>query len=352
MTNLSELTNLFEVEAAARDVMGEAVYDYVAGGVADELTIRWNIEQYRALRLRPRVLRDVSKLDLKIELLGEKLAMPILVAPTANHRLLHVEGELATVRGGAMAGATVVVSSAANTNIQDIARVATQPLWFQLYAQPDRELTRDIVLHAESAGVKALCLTVDNPVEAARNREQRARVQLPAGVGHPNYLGRAHTRRFVASLDEVCPAVLNWDLVSWLASISHVPLLLKGILTPEDAEEAVRGGVAGIIVSNHGGRALDTVPATIEALPAITQQVAGRVPVLVDGGIRRGTDVLKALACGASATLVGRPVLYGLSVGGAEGVAHVLKTLRMELLAGMALTGRTTIAEIDRSVLW
>jgi len=351
MENLTDLLNLHDVEEAARRVLGARVYDYVAGGAADEITLRWNAGKYRELRLRPRVLEDVSALRPEIELLGQRLSMPVLLAPTANHRLVHPEGELATARGAGLAGVAMVLSSGANTDVHDVARAATQPLWFQLYVQHDRGLTKDIVRHAEAAGSRALCVTVDSPVEAARNREKRAGVTLPPGVGHPNYLDRPRDPRFVATLDEVRPQKLDWALIEWLVAVSKTPVLLKGIMTPEDADRAVRSGVAGVIVSNHGGRALDTVPATIEVLPAIAEKVAGRVPVLVDGGIRRGTDVLKALACGASATLVGRPYLYGLAVGGAEGVAHVLKILRMEFLAAMALTGRPTIASIDRSVL-
>lgn len=352
MTELKTLVNLQEVEAAARCAMGEPLYDYVAGGTADEHTLRWNTGRYAALQLRPRVLQDVSKLRPEIELFGQRLTLPLLMAPMANHRLIHPEGELATARGAELAGVGLVLSSGANTDIHDVARGLTQPLWFQLYVQSDRGLTQDIVRHAEAGGAKALCVTVDNPVEAARNREQRAGITLPPGVGHPNYLARPRDPRFVATLDEVRPQKLDWALVEWLVAISRVPVVLKGILTPEDAEEAIRRGAAGIVVSNHGGRALDTVPATIDVLPAVAERVAGRVPVLVDGGIRRGTDVLKALACGATAVLVGRPCLYGLAVGGADGVAHVLKTLRLEFLAAMALTGRPTIASIDRTVLW
>jgi 4-hydroxymandelate oxidase len=352
MFDPKSLVSLQDVEDAARRALGERLYDYIAGGTGDEHTVRSNRASYAALRLRPRVLRDVSALRPGIELFGQPLKLPLLVAPMANHGLVHPEGERATARGAELAGVGFVLSSGANTDIHDVARELTQPLWFQLYVQHDRGLTQDIVRHAEAAGAKALCVTVDNPVEAARHREQRAGIQLPPGLGHPNYLNRPRAPRFVATLDEVRPQQLDWALIEWLVSIARVPVLLKGILTPEDAEQAIRSGAAGVIVSNHGGRALDTVPATIEALPAVAERVAGRVPVLVDGGIRHGTDVLKALACGATAVLVGRPCLYGLAVGGAEGVAHVLKTLRLEFLAALALTGRPTIASIDRTVLW
>jgi len=350
--DLAKLLSLHDIEDAARRQMAAAAYEYVASGVADELTLRWNAERYRELRLRPQVLRDVSRIDTTRELFGQKLSLPLLLAPTANQKLTHPEGELATARGSDQAEVAMVLSNGANTDIHDVAKATKQPLFFQLYVQRDRGLTADIVKHAEAAGSRALFVTVDSPVEAARNREARAGIRLPAGTGHPNYLGRPRAPRFTASLDEVQPQKLDWDLMEWLCSISRTPVVLKGIMAPEDAEQAVRIGAGGIVVSNHGGRSLDTVPATIDALPAVAERVAGRVPVLVDGGIRRGTDVLKALARGATATMIGRPYVYGLGVGGAGGVAHVCKILRMEFSAAMALAGRASLADIDHTALW
>jgi 4-hydroxymandelate oxidase len=350
--DLAALLSLRDIEDEARRRMPPAAYEYVASGAGDELTLRWNAGRYQELRLRPNVLRDVSQLDTTLTLFGQKLTLPVLLAPTANQKMTHPEGELATARGADQAGLAMVLSSGANTDIHDVARVTNQALFFQLYVQNDRGLTEDIVRHAEAAGSRALFITVDNPVEAVRNRETRAGTQLPAGVGHPNYLGRPRARRFIANLEEVRPQKLDWELIEWLCSISRTPVVLKGIMTPEDAELAVKIGAGGIVVSNHGGRALDTVPATIDALPAVAERVAGRIPVLVDGGIRRGTDVLKALASGATATMIGRPYVYGLGVGGAAGVTHVCKTLRLEFRAAMALAGRRSLAEIDRTVLW
>jgi 4-hydroxymandelate oxidase len=331
--------------------MGDPLYDYVASGAADELTLRWNIEKYRELKLRPRALQDVTKLDTRLTLFGQSLTMPILLAPAANQRLVHPEGEIATARGAALASAAMILSSGANTDIREVIAATNQPVWFQLYIQRDRAVTKDIIRHAEDAGAKVLVITVDSPVNGPRNREKRAGIKLPPGIGHPNYLGRAQPRS-VETLEEVRPQKLDWEEISWLLQQARIPVVLKGILTPEDAELAIKVGAAGIGVSNHGGRALDTVPATIEALPAVVDRVAGRVPVLVDGGIRRGTDVLKALACGAQAVLVGRPYIYGLAVGGAEGVAHVMKILRLEFLQAMALAGRPTLSSIEKTVLW
>ncbi len=351
-TDLTALLSLHDIEDEARRRMPRAAYEYVASGAGDELTLRWNAERYRELRLRPSVLRDVSQLDTALTLFGQRLSLPVLLAPAANQKLAHPEGELATARGADQAGVAMVLSSGANTDIHDVARATKQALFFQLYVQHDRGLTEDIVRHAEAAGSRALFITVDSPVEAARNRETRAGMRLPAGLGHPNYRGRPRPPRFIANLDEVRPQKLDWELMEWLCSISRTPVVLKGIMTPEDAEQAVKIGAGGMVVSNHGGRALDSVPATIDALPAVAERVAGRIPVLVDGGIRRGTDVLKALASGATATMIGRPYVYGLGVGGAAGVAHVCKILRMEFSAALALAGRRSLAGLDRTVLW
>jgi 4-hydroxymandelate oxidase len=224
--------------------------------------------------------------------------------------------------------------------VEDIARSTTGPVWFQLYVQKDRGFTRDLVQRAEDAGCRALCVTVDSPTFGARNREDRAKNELPERE-LPNLKGK----------DYLDPS-LTWKDIDWLRSFARTPVLLKGVLNPDDAGTAVSAGVSGIIVSNHGARNLDTVPATIDALPLVAEKVAGRVPVLVDGGIRRGTDIIKAFALGASAVQIGRPYLWGLGIAGAEGVTRVVEILRKEFEFAMALTGRPTIASIDRSVLW
>jgi 4-hydroxymandelate oxidase len=330
--------------------MTPMVYEYVASGAADENTLRWNRDAYDRIRLRPRVLQDVSNVDTRVSLFGRELPFPILLAPTAYHRAIHRDGELATARGASAANAIWVVSSATTTTLEDIARAATAPRWFQLYVQPDKAVTQELVERAEAAGCEALCLTVDTPVQGARNRQARARFVLPPGLTAP-YMsqlgpgGRAvtDTRRGV---------VVTWKDVEWLRSISRVPLLLKGILTADDAERGIASGANGIIVSNHGARNLDTLPATIDALPEVTERVRGRIPILVDGGVRRGTDVLKAIGLGASAVLIGRPYCYGLSIGGAAGVQRTVEILRTELEMAMQLVGRRSLRDIDRSILW
>ncbi len=349
---------LSDFEAAARERISHIAYEYITGGASDEVTVRWNREAFEKIRLRPRILVDVSAIDTTINLFGTELPFPILLAPTAYHRLVHPDGELATARGASQAGATFVVSTMATTSIEDVAAETSQPLWFQVYVQPDRSFTRDLVQRVEAAGIKALCVTVDTPVIGTRNRELRSRFALPPELERPNLSGLTYTSdtthrpREGEIYSSLFDPKFTWRDIEWLCSFARVPVLLKGVLNPDDAEIALDSGAAGMIVSNHGGRNLDTVPATIEALPEVVERVQGRMPVLLDGGIRRGTDVLKAIALGATAVLIGRPYLYGLGAAGADGVARVINILRNEFAMAMALCGKTSIAEINSSVLW
>jgi 4-hydroxymandelate oxidase len=329
-------------------------YAYISGGAADELTMRANSEDWKSLRLCPRVLVDVSEIDLRTEIFGHTLESPVMLAPAAFHRLCHPEGELATVRGANAAGAAMVLSSFSTVSVEEVAAAAKQPVWFQLYFQADRDLTREMVRRAEAAGCRALCLTVDTPVLGARHRESRTQFALPKDFKLPNLnLGSVSHRPVRSAIySELLNPKLNWKDIEWLCSVAKVPVLLKGIINPEDAVRSLETGVGGIIVSNHGARNLDTLPSTAVALPRVAEKINGRLPVLVDGGIRRGTDVLKALALGAKAVLVGRPYMYALAYAGAEGVARSIELLRTELMMAMALTGRASISQIDRSVLW
>ncbi|MGH9356938.1 MAG: alpha-hydroxy acid oxidase, partial [Terriglobia bacterium] len=266
--------------------------------------------------------------------------------------LMNPEGELATVRGAFAAGATSVISVASSFPIEQIARAAQGPIWRQLFIKPDHGLTRSVVQQAEDLGCQALCVTVDDPITGVRDRIWRAENALPhIGSAMRKSAASAKYRPPAGRYTPVRPDKVTWGDVEWLRSVTRLPVVLKGVLNPDDAERSVQAGASGIIVSNHGARQLDTAPATIDALPLVAERVRGRIPVLVDGGIRRGTDVLKALALGASAILIGRPYVYGLAVGGAEGVSRVVDLLRGELEVAMALTGRPSIASIDRSVL-
>lgn len=349
---------LRDYERLASERMSRMAWEFISSGAADELTCRWNSEAFQRIRLLPRHLVDVSRLDTRVTLFGRELAHPILLAPVAYQKLLHPEGELEMVRGAAAAEAAVVLSSFSTTPLEEVAAAAKVPLWFQLYIQPDRGFTRELVRRAEASGYEAIVVTVDTPVLGARYREHRVGFELPPGLTQANLkgLGTAtgshHAGVGQGIYSAVLDASLTWKDLEWLRAQTRLPVLLKGVLNGADAGRAAEAGLSGLVVSNHGGRNLDTVPATIDALPAVAAGVRGRIPVLVDGGIRRGTDVLKALAHGASAVLIGRPYVYGLSVGGAQGVAHVVRILRREFEMAMALAGRPTIASIDASVIF
>jgi 4-hydroxymandelate oxidase len=299
----------------------------------------------------------VSNVDTKTSLLGIDLLFPVMLAPTALHKLAHPEGELATAKGAGDAGTAMVLSTMSSTSLEDVAKVATSPLWFQLYVQKDKGFTKELVERAVAAGYKALVVTVDTPTDGARNRQERAKFHLPPGVEMSNLKGlklesgaKVGTERHV--FDSILPHQLTWKDIEWLQSLSKLPVVAKGVLNANDAEIAAKQGLGAVQVSNHGARQLDTTPATIDALPRIADKVGGRIPLILDGGVRRGTDVLKALANGANVVMVGRPIFYGLSTAGAAGVTKALNILRHEFEMSMALTGVTTIKEIDRSVLW
>lgn len=352
----SDLVTLADHERQARQTLDEKTWAYLFGAAADELTHGRNIEAWRAMELLPRALRPLAGGHTRIELLGQERPHPILVAPMAYHRLAHPEGELATALAAAALGAGLVVSTQASCRLEDVAGTFLPgadrgPLWFQLYLPPDRAFTRNLVQRAETAGYEALVLTVDAPVQGARDRERRAGFRLPTGVQAVNLDGLrlppspALSATQSALFDDLLLHAPTWDDVSWLRSITRLPVLLKGVLHEGDARLALEHGASGLIVSNHGGRTLDTAITTAAALPALSEAVQRRIPLLVDGGIRRGTDVLKAMALGASAVLVGRPVLHGLVNAGAQGVAHVLRLLRDELEIAMALTGCRTLAD-------
>lgn len=344
------LVSLRDHETQASRTLDANALAYFNGGAADEITLHENQQAWQRLRLAPRVLQPLAGGHTRVPLLGRTLAHPILIAPMAHQRLAHPHGELATALAAAAQGAGLVLSTQASTPMEDVARLVLGdtdrgPLWFQLYLQPDRGFTRELVQRAEAAGYEALVLTVDAPVSGVRDRERRAGFALPPGVSAVHLHGHHAPPAAVlqpgqsALFDDLLTQAPTWDDVAWLRSITRLPVLLKGITHPLDARLALEHGAAGVIVSNHGGRTLDTLPPTAELLPDVVQSVGGAMPVLVDGGIRRGTDVLKAMALGASAVLVGRPILHGLANAGAQGVAHVLRLLRDELEIAMALCG-------------
>lgn len=355
----ADIAAVGDYQAYARERMSEQAWTYLAGGAADELTLQDNRQAFDRLRLRSRVLQDLRGGNTRLRLFGQDYEHPIFVAPVAYQKLAHADGELACVLGASALRAGMVVSTQASIELETIAAQAQTPLWFQLYIQPDRDFTAALVRRAEAAGYRALVLTVDAPVSGIRNREQRAGFALPTGIEAVNLRGM---RPLAVSADPSASSLLlggpllnaapTWADLAWLRAQTRLPILLKGILSAADAEQALAAGVDGLIVSNHGGRTLDGLPATIEALPEVAAAVQGRVPVLLDGGIRRGTDILKALALGADAVLVGRPCIFALAAAGAVGVAHVLQLLRAELEVAMALTGCADLASIGPQTIW
>jgi 4-hydroxymandelate oxidase len=346
----------YERHAEAR--LPPAAWAYIAGGAADELTLRRNRSAYDAIALQSRVWADLRGGSTGLELFGESLDHPILLAPVAHQRLACPQAEIATAVGAGGARAMLVVSTEADSPIEEIAAAAKGRFWFQLYIQHDRDFTAALLARAEQAGARAIVVTADAPVSGFRNREQRAGVG-PGMLGEPvNLRGSRPGPVPRAALGEslvfggFIDGAARWEDFARLRAASRLPLLVKGITAPEDAERAIAEGADGIVVSNHGGRVLDTLPATIDLLPGIAGAVRGRVPLLVDGGIRRGTDVLKALARGATAVMVGRPYVFALAVAGPAGVAHAVQMLRGEFEVAMALTGCRTLRDIGPSTLW
>jgi 4-hydroxymandelate oxidase len=357
--DIAHIVAVDEFEAAARAKLTTMAYEYLASGAADEVTLRENRLAFDRIRLLPRHLVDVSKIDTSCTLFGRDHPFPILLAPTGYHKLFHAEGELETIRGANSSEATLVASIFSTVAFEEMSAAADLPLWFQLYFNPDRSVTKDLVQTVVAAGCAALCLTVDSPVNQVRDRETRAGFMLPDGMERANLAklgsiisGASHRPVGRNIYTPVRSAAATWEDLDWLRAQVSIPLLVKGIVHPDDAATALQAGCNGIIVSNHGARVLDSVPASLDLLAPIVDRVEGRAPVLMDGGIRRGTDIYKALAKGAAAVLIGRPYLFGLAAAGAAGVARVVEILRTELEMTMGLMGRTTLTSIDRDSLW
>jgi len=351
--------NLHEVEALARATLPAATFEYFAGGACDELTLAANRRGFDELSLRYRVLVDVSHRELGTTLLGSPVTAPIVVAPMAFQRLAHPDGEVGTARAAGGLGLLFTASTFATCSLEEIAAAASGPLWFQLYVHQDRGITRDLVQRAEAAGYQALVLTVDVPEIGRRERDERNAFRLSADLRVANFNPAAsealqgeapgsHLARFIHGMRD--PS-FSWNDLAWLRSVSSLPLILKGVVRADDARRAIDHGVAGIVVSNHGGRQLDSAVAAIRALPEVADAVGDRILVMMDGGVRRGTDVVKALALGAKAVMVGRPALWGLALEGEAGVRRVLELLRNELDLAMALCGTPTLGDLGPELL-
>jgi 4-hydroxymandelate oxidase len=352
---LEQLLGVHEFEVLARDKLSDDVHAYVADGAGDEVTAADNVTAFSRYRLRPRVLVDVSDVDPSVELLGRRAPLPVGLAPTGWQRLVHADGELASARAAARCGAPLCLSTASNFSLEDVAAAHEEaegcPRWFQLYVNRDRGLVENLLGRSKEAGYEAVVVTADLPVLGYRESQFRHEITPSDNVPPANYAAyaRDRSRSALEFLEGFTDPSLTWDDLPWIAEVSQLPVVVKGVMTAEDARTAIGFGVAGIVVSNHGGRQLDRTSASIDALEEVVAAVEGRAEVYFDGGVRRGVDVLTALALGARAVFIGRPYLWGLAVGGEAGVVRVLEILRDEILNAMALLGVTSLDQLDRT---
>ena len=353
MVTQNALLTINDYESRAKETMPKALFDRLFGelGAPDWTSNTANVLAMESVKLRPRVLVDVSRRDLSTEVLGQRISLPVMLAPTGTHQRAHPAGELASARAAAGAGTIMGLSTASSYSIEEVAQAAENPLWFQLYFFQNRELTEILVRRAENAGYAAMMLTVDNLGANSREREHRYAYILESERILKNFQGielpDLPTRENFAESFE---SALNWRDLEWLRSLTAMPLVIKGVQTAEDARLCAENGVEALVVSNHGGHAMQGTDGAINMLPAIADAVGDRLEVYLDGGVRRGADVLKALALGARATFIGRPIFWGLSVAGEEGVRHCLEILRQELSVAMGLCGVTDARRVDPSV--
>ncbi|MFN8574203.1 MAG: alpha-hydroxy acid oxidase [Gemmatimonadaceae bacterium] len=355
-----QLLNLSDYEAAAKGRMSASAWGYLTGGANDEVTLRKNHSAWSDIDVRYRTMVDVSTRSLETTVLGTPIAMPVMIAPTAMQKLAHPDGERATARAAAAMGTIMMVSTTATTSLEDVRAATTAPQWFQLYVYRDRGLTRALLERVRHAGYQGVVLTVDAPMIGRRERDIRTGFSLPAGMQIANavHAGAGHVPSATPQDSGLelhfrglhDPAVTPKD-IQWIKDICGLPVIVKGIVRDDDARRALDSGAAAVVVSNHGGRQLDTSAVTARVLPEVVEAVAGRGEVYVDGGVRRGTDVLKAVAMGARAVLLGRPILWGLAVGGEQGVHDVLQLLYSELDLAMALAGCPTVADITKDLI-
>lgn len=350
------LLTVEDYEQAAKKKLDRVAYDYFVSGADSEVTLKRNRKAFRKYELWYKVLIDVSTVDISTTILGEQVSSPIIVAPTAYQKLADPEGEVASARAAAGTGSLYVLSTLATTSLEEVASASDGPRWFQLYVHKDRGFTKELIGRAKDAGYKAIVVTVDAPVLGRRLADERNDFALPEGMNMENLAGvqqdRGDSGSMLASFTaERHDASLSWEDIAWIRNTAELPVLVKGLVRPDDAERAIASGADGVVVSNHGGRQLDHAPASIDALAEVCDVVGGRTCVLVDGGFRWGTEILIALGLGASGVLIGRPVLWGLAVAGSHGAAGVMEVLKTELELAMKLCGCPSVASVDRSLV-
>ena len=346
-----------EYEARAESILPRPTFEYISTGSADQITLRDNVAAFQRIQVLPPLLRGVTTPNLSTLVLGQRISMPVMLAPVAGQLLYHPQGALASARAAAQAGTVFGVSSSVMNSVEEVAAASTGPKWFQLYLPKDREIGKRLVERAERAGFRAIILTVD--LGEWKDADRRNRFTLPRSmlikhlrdIGFTGNFDRMSDEELNQFNSEAWDMGMKWEVLDWLRGVTRLPLILKGVLRPDDAVRAVAAGVDGLVVSNHGGRRLDGMPATIDALPKVVAAVNGKAEIYLDGGIRRGTDVLKALALGAKAVLIGRPYAWALAARGEEGVAHVLELLRAELVNAMSTCGCENVSEIKSDLL-
>ena len=348
--------NIFEYEKLAEASLERGEYDFIAGGATDELTIRRTRAVFDSILIRPRMLVDVSHRDLSTTVLNQKISLPVMLDPAGNHSAAHPDGEIATAKSAGAADTLMILSSHASRTLEDVASVATGPLWFQQYFFADRGLTTEMSARADEAGYSAICITLDAKISPKRERNIRNNYVGPASPNYSHLDLETHSWKFAADAPsgnmDIRSVSADWSELEWFCSSTQLPVIVKGIMRSDDALLAANNGAKAIIVSNHGGRYLDTTPATIEVLPEITNAVQDKAEVYLDGGIRRGTDIYKAIALGARAVLIGRPLFWGLAVNGEQGLSSVLEILRDELDSTMGMCGCADIESISKDDIY
>lgn len=349
----NDLVSLEDYERYAKERMDFNSLAYICSGAADEITYKRNNEAFKNIFLETKTLEDLSEANTKIELFGQSYESPIFLAPVAYQKLVDVNGEIATAQAANAMNSCMCVSSFSSSTLEDIASYTSSPLWFQLYIQPDMNVNIELIKKAERLGFKALVITIDAPISGIRNAEQRAGFYFPNGISAINIenINSIQTSNNLENILDIVKTLPTWKDIEFIKKNTSLPVILKGITSVDYAKKAVSLGIDAIIVSNHGGRTIDTLPSSIEILPKIANEIKGKIPILFDGGIKRGTDVIKAISLGASAVMIGRPIMYGLATAGALGVAHTLKILKEELEVSMIFTGCKDIEAIKKMTL-
>jgi 4-hydroxymandelate oxidase len=350
----NDLVSLKDYERYAKERMDLNSIAYVCSGAGDEITYKRNEKAFENIYLETATLEDLKGANTKIELFGQSYENPIFLAPVAYQKLVDERGEIATVQGANAMNSCMCVSSFSSCTLEDITSYSNSPLWFQLYIQPNMQVNLELIKKVEKLGFKALIITIDAPISGLRNSEQRAGFYLPNGISAINIenLNPIQTTDDFENIFDITPYLPTWKDIEFIKNNTNLPVILKGITSVSYAKKAIELGIDGIVVSNHGGRTIDTQPASIEILPKIAKAVNGKIPILFDGGIRRGTDIIKAIALGASAVMIGRPIMYGLATAGALGVAHTLKILKEELEVSMIFTGCKDISSINEDTIF